>query len=248
MDLADLIAVGQRGDRCRQPGPCVTDRRRADRVRWGDVAENRNAQLAEDLADEGVAAGLDVAVEALDVRRCVADMSPASTTLMLISLSMHRLRSRRIKSATPSEKTSAAPISPISPHALPTNFGELWSTAVNGGHQRRLSHLVSALVGARNRWCPRQDSNLRTRLRRPMLSPAGPVIRRNPCTVRAQNPPIPAEIGANQTDGVSRNSRSGRTRRTTSHDMDGPVRTRTPLEKVRWRSHRGRPPPGPPRH
>ncbi len=42
-----------------------------------------------------------------------------------------------------------------------------------------------------------------------------------------------AKKGANQTDGVSRNSRSGRTRRTTSHDMDGPVRTRTPLEKVR---------------
>jgi hypothetical protein len=56
-------------------------------------------------------------------------------------------------------------------HCGPTNRGQRWSTVVTGGQLGSASDQLNSQVRGHDQGCPRQDSNLRTRLRRPMLYP-----------------------------------------------------------------------------
>ena len=100
---------------------------------------------------------------------------------------------------------------PLSPHALPTTTPQ---TPANRGSPRSTEATCwlrfsssSCLLAAKNRLCPRQDSNLRTRLRRPMLYP----LSYEGGTGQASGGPASASDGcAGSTESASGRGRSGR--------------------------------------
>ena len=71
----------------------------------------------------------------------------------------------------PDEARIPPGLRPRSAHGPPTNSGKRRSTTGNGGQRRGRKHQVKDLLSGVFAACPRQDSNLRTRLRRPMLYP-----------------------------------------------------------------------------
>ena len=80
----------------------------------------------------------------------------------------------RTRTTDPKIRQWLTPLSPEAgepPRPLPAASGQERSVAVYHGESRLAFPQVDRLLGSRMEWCPRADSNCRTRLRRPMLYP-----------------------------------------------------------------------------